>query len=148
IGGFVGHVGKRGSRAGKRRSAPPESRGRVGVEPGGGSRVSEAVVGAALLGILQDVVGLLDFLKPLLRRLVAGVHVGMEFSGEPPVRLLDIGVGRAFRDAQNLVVIALFHRFGAIIVRPKIKTWTLDESLILLVATLLLSNSIRRGRIG
>ena len=81
----------------------------------------EAVVGAALLGILQDVVGLLDFLKALLRGLVARVDVRMKLSGESSIGLLDIGLGRAFGHTQNLVVIALFHPFGAIIVRPKLR---------------------------
>ena len=55
--------------------------------------MAEPVVGPPLLGVLQDVVGLLDLLELLLGGLVARIDVRMELPGKPPVGLLDIGLG-------------------------------------------------------
>ena len=44
--------------------------------------MAEAVIGGPLLRVLQDVVGLVDFLELGLGRLVAGIGIGMELLGE------------------------------------------------------------------
>jgi hypothetical protein len=69
----------------------------------------ETVIGPSLVGLLQDVVGLLDLLKLLLSALVPRVDVGVEFAGETAVRLLDFRLGSPLRNPQNLVIVALFH---------------------------------------
>ena len=100
--------------------APPKPPAAVGSKPSRTAGVPEPVVGPPLLGVLQDVVGLLDLLEPLLGGLVARVDVGMELAGEAPVGLLDVGLRGPLRDAQNLVVVAFFHALSAIIAAPKL----------------------------
>src|SRR5690606_19847204 len=57
----------------------------------------------------QDLVGLLDLLELLLGLLVAGIAIGMQLHGEAPVGLLDVGLRRIARHAQDRVVVALRH---------------------------------------
>ena len=64
-------------------------------------RIGAQVVHLALLGVGEHLVGLGDLLEPLLR-LRVGVDVRMQFTGQPPVRLLDlfrVGVPRTPRMA-------------------------------------------------
>jgi hypothetical protein len=42
----------------------------------------EAVIGGALVGVLEDVVGLVELLELVLAVLVAGIAVGMLLHGE------------------------------------------------------------------
>ena len=70
---------------------------------------TEGVVLLALLGVREDRVRLVHVLEPLLGGLVARVAVGMVLAGELPEGLLDVGLGRGPRDAEDLVVIAVFH---------------------------------------
>jgi hypothetical protein len=51
--------------------------------------VAEAVVGRALLIVLEDVVGFAQFLEFLFRRRIAVVAVGVILHGELAVRLLE-----------------------------------------------------------
>ena len=51
--------------------------------------VAEAVVGGALLVVLEDVVGFAQFLEFLLRRRVAVIAVGVILHGELAVHLLE-----------------------------------------------------------
>ena len=44
--------------------------------------MAEAVIGGALLRILQDLVGFVDFLELHLGRMVAAVAVGVKLHGE------------------------------------------------------------------
>jgi hypothetical protein len=68
-----------------------------------------AVIGGALLIILEDVVGFADFLELVLGRLVPLIAIRVELHGQRPVGLLDlIGAGAA-RDAEGLVIILLGH---------------------------------------
>jgi hypothetical protein len=50
------------------------------LEPNPGAGVAETVVGAPLFRVPEDVVGLLDFLEPLLCGLVPRVDVGVELT--------------------------------------------------------------------
>ena len=56
--------------------------------------VAEAIVGCALLLVLQDVVGFVDFLEALLAILVAWIAVRVMLHGELAVRGLHLGLAR------------------------------------------------------
>ena len=67
----------------------------VGSKPGAGARagdagMTEAVVQAALLRVGQDGVRLRRFLERLLRLVIAGIAIGMEFQRELAIRALDL----------------------------------------------------------
>ena len=69
--------------------------------------VAKAVVGRALVGVAEHLVGLAEFLELVLGGLVAGIFVGMKFHRELAVGFLDVlGAGAAFHP-QDLVIIAL-----------------------------------------
>src|SRR5206468_7209262 len=71
--------------------------------------VSEAVVGRALLIVLQDVIGFADFLEPNLGGGIAVVAVGMMFFRKLAIRTFDrLRRGVTF-DAQNFVIATLVH---------------------------------------
>ncbi len=66
---------------------------------------SKRVVLLALRGIGQDLVGLVDLLEALLGRLVARLGIGMMLPGELAEGLLDLGLGRGLRHAEDRVVV-------------------------------------------
>ena len=68
--------------------------------------VAEAVIGGALLGVLQRVVGLVDFLELVLGVGIARIAVRMELHGELAVGALERRLVRALRHAQHIVEIA------------------------------------------
>jgi putative exporter of polyketide antibiotics len=69
--------------------------------------VAEAVVGGALLPVLQDVIGLVDLLELMLAFLVAGIAVGMPLHRELAIGGLHLRLGRV-RITQGLrLVVAL-----------------------------------------
>src|SRR5581483_9957234 len=71
--------------------------------------VPEAVIGGALLVVLQNVVGFVDVLEFLLGGLVPGVAVGVVLHRQLAIGPLQfLGVGGS-ADAENLVEIALGH---------------------------------------
>ena len=72
--------------------------------------MAEAVIGGALLRILQDLVGLVDFLELHLGGVVAAVPVGMELHGELAEGALQRLLVAAARDAEHFVEIAFGHR--------------------------------------
>jgi hypothetical protein len=72
------------------------------------ARVAELVVGGALLGVGENLVGLLGLLEFLLRGLVVRGAVRMVLHRELPIGLLDLLVGGVAVDAEHRVVIALF----------------------------------------
>src|SRR4029077_16749164 len=85
----------------------------VGIESGaaraartGDAGVSKAIVARAFFGIAEHGVRLGGFLEPLFGRAIARIAIGMVFQREFAVRALDVLLARAFRDAENLVVIA------------------------------------------
>ena len=55
----------------------------------------EAVVGGALLGVLQRLVGFVDFLEPVLAGPVAGIAIRMELHGKLAERNLEFLVVHA-----------------------------------------------------
>jgi hypothetical protein len=73
------------------------------------ARVTEPIVGGALVGIRQHRVRLGRLLELLLGSLVAGIAVRVVLQGQLPVRALDLGIARRALDAQHLVVVALVH---------------------------------------
>ena len=56
--------------------------------------MAEAVIGGALLAVLQDVVGLVDFLELVLAVFVARIAIGMVLHGELAERGLELDLGR------------------------------------------------------
>src|SRR4029077_13625056 len=72
---------------------------------------AELVVGGALLGVLQHLVGLLHLLEARLRvRLLA--HIGVVLARQPPVGGLDLIRAGGSLHAQDLVVVTEFHVHG------------------------------------
>jgi hypothetical protein len=69
---------------------------------------ADLVVGGPLLGVLQDLVGLAHLLEALLGVLLLG-HVRVVLARELAVRLLDVPLGGAALDAQDLVVVLVLH---------------------------------------
>ena len=59
---------------------------------------SELVIELPFLGVLQDFIGFVDFLEFFLSRLVAGIEVGMVFSGK---LLVGFGYGCVIRATVN-----------------------------------------------
>ena len=74
-----------------------------------GIGLAQLVVAGALLGVAQDLVGLVDLFKAVLGLLVTGVAVRMILHGQFAVGAFDLVSAGATRDAQDLVVIVIFH---------------------------------------
>ncbi len=72
--------------------------------------MAEAVVGGALLIVLQDVIGLVDFLELDLGGRVARVLVGMQLHRELAIGRFQLADRRALLAVQNVVIVALAHR--------------------------------------
>ena len=68
--------------------------------------MTEAVVGGPLLGVLQRVVGLVDFLELALGFVVAGIAVGMELHRELAVGPFDRRLVGSLGDPEHFVEIA------------------------------------------
>ena len=68
-----------------------------------------AVVFSALLGILEDRIGVGDLLELLLGRRVAGIEIGVQLLGELAVGLGNVVGARGLRHAKNGIEI-LCHR--------------------------------------
>ena len=79
----------------------------VAVETGVAARstVAAVVVVVPLFRVAQHVVGVRDMLEPL-RRVCAGVHVGVELAGEAAVCLLDFVCGGIAGDAEYFVMVS------------------------------------------
>ena len=71
--------------------------------------MAEVIVGGALLRILQDLVGLVQLLEAHLGVRVAGIAVGVELLGEPPVGRLELLLAGATGKPQRFIVVALGH---------------------------------------
>jgi hypothetical protein len=69
--------------------------------------VPVGVVGAAGLGVGEDLVGLGQLLEAFLGAVVLGVGVGVVGAGQAAVGLLDVRIGGLAGQAQDLVVVAL-----------------------------------------
>ena len=93
-----------------------EGRSEIGTEAAGAAAVAlleggmaVAVIGGALVAVLEDLVGLVDLLELVLAVLVAGIAVGMPFHRELAEGRLQVAVGGGALDLQDLVVAALRH---------------------------------------
>ena len=71
--------------------------------------MAEAVIGRALVGVLEDLVGLVDFLEAVLGVLVAGIAVRMTLHRLLAEGDLDVAVACGALDRQRFVVAALGH---------------------------------------
>src|SRR5262245_28108245 len=67
------------------------------------------VIGGALLVILQDVIGLADFLEPCLGLLVAGIAVRVVLHGELAIGLLEVLGACLARHTKRGVIVLLRH---------------------------------------
>ena len=93
------------------------------------SRVTETIVGRALIGIHQDIVGFSEFLKFFLRVRVARIFIGMILDREFAVGALHFILGRGSGDSEHLVVVALFCRhstYRSYMTYEPLETTTLD----------------------
>jgi len=81
------------------------ARPRSAVLEGG---MAEAIIGGALVAVLEHVIGFVDLLEFVLAG-VAGIAVGMILHGELAKRGLQLRIVGAALDLQNLVVAALAH---------------------------------------
>src|SRR5262249_8044978 len=90
-----------------------EGRGKIGAEAGAAPhallerRVAEAIIGGALVAVLEHLVGLVDLLEAVLAVLVTRVAVRVKLHGKLAKGALDVGVAGRALDSENLVVIAL-----------------------------------------
>jgi hypothetical protein len=71
--------------------------------------VSESIVRVALFRVREHFEGLRDLLKSLFGALVARIHIGVMFSGQAPICLLDIVRLRAARHAEHFVIVGRWH---------------------------------------
>jgi hypothetical protein len=69
------------------------------------ARMTEAIIGGSLLGIAQDLIGLVDFLELLLSHPIP-VAVGMVTESHPSIGFLYFFVRRPPTHVENLVVVA------------------------------------------
>src|ERR1017187_3463403 len=81
----------------------------IGARPAVESGVAVLIVGGALLGVAQDLVGLSQFFELLLGRFVTWILIGMIFQRELAVRLLDFLRLGAALDAQHLIAVTFGH---------------------------------------
>jgi hypothetical protein len=84
------------ARGGAVRTSP--TRRHVAGEP-------ELIVLGLFFGVDKDRIGPLDLLELGLRSLVPGIQVGMVLAGEPPVGLLDLRLGGAPGNTEDLIKI-------------------------------------------
>src|SRR6185437_1817973 len=82
------------------------------------SGVTEAVISGTLVAVLEDVVGLVDFLEAVLAVLIARIAVGVMLHRELAERCLQLDFRAGAFDAQDLVVVALGH--AALILVPHV----------------------------
>ena len=71
--------------------------------------MAEAVIGGALLIVLQDVIGFVQFLEIVRRFRVVGIAVRMVLHGQFAVSLFQLIRRRAAFDPQNLIIIFFAH---------------------------------------
>src|SRR5215216_330787 len=74
----------------------------------------EAIVSGALLIVLEDVIGFVDFLEPVFAVLVAGIAVGMPLHRQFAKRGFEFRVGGGAGDFERLVIAALGHQSPAL----------------------------------
>src|SRR5262249_23750527 len=72
-------------------------------------RVAEAIIGRAFIGILKNVIGLVDLFEPMLAFLVAWIAIRMVLHRELAKRCLEFRLLGGTRDAKNFIIVALGH---------------------------------------
>src|SRR5262249_54824570 len=80
--------------------------------------MTEAVIGGALVAVLEDVVGLVQFLEAVLGGVVAVIAVRMMILRELAEGALDLLDRRGLLDTQDFVITALRHAHSLIKKRP------------------------------
>jgi len=70
------------------------------------------IVLLALVGIGENLVGLVDVFESLLGRRIARVDVGVVLASQTAIGLLDVFFRSALGNAQHLVVVFVFHRIS------------------------------------
>jgi hypothetical protein len=75
-------------------------------------RMAKAVISGPLLGVLQRVVGFVDFLELVLAILVARIAVRMPLHRELAERGLQLGFRAGPRDFEHFIIVALGHQIG------------------------------------
>ncbi|MNN30569.1 hypothetical protein D3C81_1442220 [compost metagenome] len=98
----VGEVGATGAEAGTATHAR--------VDPG----MPVLVVGRALAGVGEHLVGLVGLLELLLGRLVVGIAVRVILHGQATVGLLQLRLAGAALDPEHLVIVTFCHCFHAL----------------------------------
>ncbi len=90
---------------------PAGARAAESAAPGGTTQagMAELVVGGLLLIVGQHLVGFRGLLEACLGLFVARIAVRVILHGQAAVGLLDLILRGAFRNAQNLVVVAFCH---------------------------------------
>ena len=76
--------------------------------------MAEAVIGGALVAVLEHVIGLVDFLEAMLAIFVARIAIGVMLHGELAERCLEFDLGAAAGHPQDFVVVALGHSGSAL----------------------------------
>src|SRR5476649_1121253 len=76
--------------------------------------VTEAIIGGALVAVLEHVIGLVELFEFVLAFGVARIAIRMMLHGELAERGLELGVAAGARYAQDLVVVALGHAGPAV----------------------------------
>ena len=71
--------------------------------------MAEAVIGGALLIVLQDVIGFVDFLELRFGLLVARIAVGVKLHGQLAIGLLQLLRAGALGTPRSLVIVLLRH---------------------------------------
>src|SRR5260221_12183888 len=85
--------------------------------------MAEAVVGRALLAVLEDVVGLVDFLEFDFGGVVAGIAIGMQLFGELAIGGFQLLHRGALLAAQSFVIAALHGWSMGSVSNPKTSPW-------------------------
>src|SRR5215470_18023118 len=73
--------------------------------------MTEPVITRATFGVREDAVGLVDLLKLLLRRMIAGVAIRVELQRQFTISALQLLLRCAPVDAEGLVIISFAHWF-------------------------------------
>jgi len=71
--------------------------------------MTEAVIGGALVAVLEDLVGFVEFLEAVFRLVISRILIRVKLHGELAVGGLQIGVAGAALNAKNLIIVALGH---------------------------------------
>ena len=88
------------------KSAPKPCAAAAALLEGG---MAEAVIGGALVAVLQDLVGLVDFLEAVLAVVVARIAIGMKLHRQLAEGGLQLGLAAGALNAEDFVVVALGH---------------------------------------